>query len=223
VLIALVVVAVIGLMAYAITRQMSKPATESKPQRRETSNGSRRTAISTAAVVATKSGRTVVDSGRQVGRSLAELAKSSVAMPTGEAATRPPAPNGAGRTTPTAPGRAPRAPATGRAGAAAAAAPVAAAASTATPAATPLSSRIATLIPRPAPRPAATTEDQSEEYEFIVPSVPRRSQQRLYPRWWRRVFSFVALGLLTLAFGVAVGAAIGALIAFLNRAIQSTL
>jgi hypothetical protein len=214
-LIGLVVVAAIAVVTYSVTKEMSKPATESNGQRREPGRSSRLKPMATAAVAASKGGgRTVVDSGRQIGRNLAELAKSSVAMPAAPVKPQtPPSPNGAGGTT--------AAPATRSHPVRTAAADAPARPSTRESARTG-ATRVATAA-RTVIRSVPGAVEPSEEYEFIVPSVPRRARQRLYPRWWRRIFSFVVLGLLTLAFGIAVGAAIGALLAFANRAIQGSL
>ena len=61
-----------------------------------------------------------------------------------------------------------------------------------------------------------------EEYELILPQ-PNRRRERLYPPWWRRLTSLVILGGMTLLVGVVVGTAIGALLAFLYRIVQSSL
>jgi hypothetical protein len=212
-LIGLVVVAAIAVVTYSVTKETSKPATESNRQRREPGRSSRLKPIGTAAVAASKGGRTVVDSGRQIGRNLAELAKASVAMPAGPVKSQPrPSPNGSGGAAAAA------APATRRRPAADDARSRPSPAATARTGATRVATAARTVI-----RSVPGAVEPSEEYEFIVPSVPRRARHRLYPRWWRRIFSFVVLGLLTLAFGIAVGAAIGALLAFANRVIQSSL
>jgi hypothetical protein len=211
-LIGLVVVAAIAVVTYSVTKELSKPATESNGQRREQGRGSRLKPIASAAVVASKGGKTVVDSGRQFGRNLAELAKSSVAMPA-EPPARP-SPNGAGGATAAPSTR--RRPAAGGQPAAPAPQPSKVAARAG---ATVVAARAARSVIRAVPGAV----EPSEEYEFIVPSVPRRARHRLYPRWWKRIFSFIVLGLLTLAFGIGVGAAIGALLTLVNRAIQSSL
>lgn len=44
-------------------------------------------------------------------------------------------------------------------------------------------------------------------------------RERLYPAWWQRIASFVMLGIIVAALGLGAGTAIGALLAFLYRAV----
>jgi hypothetical protein len=241
-----VVIAVAVVVFVWLTTKMMKPATESPEERRDAAGSSapmKTSPTARAAAVTAKGGRTVVDSGKQFGRNLVELAKSSVTIPPAQGGPPPPrpptppappstaAPNGSrtpGRYNQPKPGPDP-VPVAVASSAATSASPSAPATS-APPASTgvravasSLRAAAATTASRLAAQPAAQRSDPSEEYEFIVPSVPRRARVRLYPPWWKRVFSFVVLGALTLACGIAVGTAIGALIAFLNRAVQSSL
>jgi hypothetical protein len=224
VIVVVVVVAAIGIVFAAITREIPKPATESGESRRAPAHRSRRSRPDTVPgkgmEVVASAGLTVVATGKQVGQSIAELAKSTVAGPS---------PNGGSDATamsteddlpePAAPHR-PRGQAVPSwqrtdhivSGPEEMVPPATTGAVPAATATVPLQ-RVPTAprmrVAEPVAAPALTRADMR--------------RLRLYPRWWQRLRSLVILAILVLAAGLGVGAAIGYVLISAYRLISGSL
>jgi hypothetical protein len=172
-------------------------------------------------VASTRGGRTLVDSGRHIGQSLAELARSSIAIAPspstettddeatqGQTEVRGPAqvvplaqPPDVGDSDEIRENGHP---------------PLSAEASPVVSASEPAARRA------PARRPPAVAY-ADERYEEVFEPIEQASNERLYPPWWQRVLSFVLLALIVGVIGIVAGTAIGAALAFLYRFVTDSL
>jgi hypothetical protein len=239
-LIVVVVAVAIAVVTFEVMSEVRKPATKTSNSRRHRRQRSERrvfagvaAAASTArrSVALTKGGRTVVETGRHVGQTLADLARSSIAIAP-EAPPRAPAQpevesevRGDGRVVPLTAGMGENL-----------AAPIHSEPPPEMP------SPPAPPAPSPAPGPrrgqAVPSWHHAEVREAAEPppmaerpmiytrqvespraSVPGK-RPRVYPPWWRRVFSLITLAVLLGALGLATGTALGAFLAFLYRVVQ---